>query len=131
METKANNATTKKPGAEPVLPMPLSNIAMNKVEQKRAANPLLVQGGTLPFSAMLDVPIEMVFEVGRTNISIKQLMEMAQGSFVELRQVSVDTIDIRINDRLFAFGETIALQQHYGIRFGEHEIIPGVDDAEK
>ena len=131
METKPNNATAKKPGAEPVLPMPLSNIAMNKVEQKRAANPLLVQGGTLPFSAMLDVPIEMVFEVGRTNISIKQLMEMAQGSFVELRQVSVDTIDIRINDRLFAFGETIALQQHYGIRFGEHEIIPGVDDAEK
>jgi flagellar motor switch protein FliN/FliY len=104
---------------------------MAKTDVKRAANPLLVQGGTLPFSALLDVPIEMIFEVGRTNISIKQLMEMTQGSFVELRQVSVDIIDIRINDKLFAFGEAIALQTHYGIRFGEHEIIPGVDDAEK
>jgi hypothetical protein len=47
-----------------------------------------------------------------------------------LRQVSVDVIDVRINDRLFAFGEAIALQQYYGIRFGEHEIIPGVDDVE-
>jgi flagellar motor switch protein FliN/FliY len=131
MEAKNNNAASKKPGNEPVMPMPLSNITINKTDVKRAANPQLAQGGTLPFSAMLDVPIELVFEVGRTNISIKQLMEMTQGSFVELRQVSVDIIDIRINDRLFAFGETIALQQHYGIRFGEHEIIPGVDDAEK
>jgi flagellar motor switch protein FliN len=131
MEPKTNNPAGKKTGNEPVMPMPLSNITINKTDVKRAANPQLVQGGTLPFSAMLDVPIEMIFEVGRTNISIKQLMEMTQGSFVELRQVSVDIIDIRINDKLFAFGETIALQQHYGIRFGEHEIIPGVDDAEK
>jgi flagellar motor switch/type III secretory pathway protein FliN len=64
------------------MPMPLSNITINKNDIKRIANPLLVQGGTLPFSAMLDVPIEMVFEVGRTNISIRQLMEMTQGSFV-------------------------------------------------
>jgi flagellar motor switch protein FliN/FliY len=130
MDNKNSTPAGKKTG-DPVMPMPLSNIQMNKADVKRAANPMLVQGGTLPFSAMLDVPIEMVFEVGRTNISIKQLMEMTQGSFVELRQVSVDVIDIRINDRLFAFGETIALQQHYGIRFGEHEVIPGVDDAER
>lgn len=130
METKHSTAAGKKTG-EPVMPMPLSNITINKTEVKRVANPLLAQGGTLPFSAMLDVPIELVFEVGRTNITIRQLMEMTQGSFVELRQVSVDTIDVRINDKLFAFGETIALQQHYGIRFGEHEVIPGVDDAEK
>ena len=130
MDPKNSTAAGKKPG-EPVMPMPLSNITINKAEVKRAANPLLAQGGTLPFLAMLDVPIELVFEVGRTNISIRQLMEMTQGSFVELRQVSVDSIDIRINDKLFAFGETIALQQHYGIRFGEHEVIPGVDDADK
>lgn len=131
MEVKHNSVAGKKPGNESVLPMPLANITINKTDIKRAANPLLSQGGTLPFSAMLDVPIELVFEVGRTNISIKQLMEMTQGSFVELRQVSVDIIDIRINDTLFAFGETIALQQNYGIRFGEHEIVPGVDDVEK
>ena len=76
METKSNNAAGKKPGSEPVMPMPLSNITINKTDLKRSANPMLQQGGTLPFSAMLDVPIEMVFEVGRTNISIKQLMEM-------------------------------------------------------
>ena len=76
METKNNTAAGKKPG-DPVMPMPLSNIQMAKTDVKRAANPLLAQSGTLPFSAMLDVPIEMVFEVGRTNISIKQLMEMS------------------------------------------------------
>lgn len=114
---------------EPVLPMSFSNINSGAIEPRKHVNPLM-SGGVLPFSAMLDVPVTLVFEVGRTTITIKQLMEMNKGSFVELRQVSVDTIDIRINDRLYAYGETIALQQRYGIRFGELEIRAGVDDQD-
>src|SRR5690606_20373306 len=96
----------------------------------RRPNTPLSAGGVLPYTAMLDVPMQLIFEVGRTTITIKQLMELNKGSFVELRQVSVDTIDIRINDQLYAFGETIALQTRYGIRFVELEIRSGVDDAE-
>ena len=117
-------------GKDQVLPLSFGSITGGAVATRRPITPLSA-GGVLPFSAMLDVPIQMVFEVGRTTITIKQLMEMNKGSFVELRQVSVDTIDIRINDRLFGFGETIALQTRYGIRFGELEIRAGVDDAEE
>jgi flagellar motor switch protein FliN len=115
---------------EQVLPLSFGNINGGAVATRRPVTPL-AGGGSLPFSAMLDVPIQLVFEVGRTSITIGQLMELNVGSFVELRQVSVDTIDIRINDRLFAYGETIALQQRYGIRFGELDIRAGVDDVEE
>lgn len=114
---------------EQVLPMALGAISNGALETKRPVNPLM-NNGKLTFNAVLDVPVNLVFEVGRTSISIKQLMELNIGSFVELRQVSVDTIDICINDKLYAYGETIALQQRYGIRFGELEIQAGVDDMD-
>lgn len=78
-----------------------------------------VDPARLPFEVMLDVPFTLVFEVGRTQITIKQLMELREGSHIELRHISVDSIDIRINDKIIAHGDAIALQQRYGIRFGE------------
>ena len=74
-----------------------------------------------------NVPIELIFEVGRTNITIKQLMELCEGAFVELRHVSVDSIDVRVKEKIVAKGEAIAMQQWYGIRFGEVEIPPGLE----
>lgn len=115
---------------EQIMPMALNNITGSALEARKKPPTALLQQSGLPFSAMLDVPMELVFEVGRTDITIKQLMELNKGSFIELRQVSVDTIEVRINDRLYAFGETIALQQRYGVRFGEVEVRAGVDDVE-
>ena len=77
---------------------------------------------------MLDVPITLVFEVGRTQFSIKELLDLTAGSFINFRNVDVDTIDIRINDELVANGETIALQQRYGVRFGEVVKIKNIND---
>ncbi|PCJ26681.1 MAG: hypothetical protein COA96_05015 [SAR86 cluster bacterium] len=71
---------------------------------------------------MMDVPITLVLEVGRTNISIAQLMELRAGSFIDLRNVSVDSIDVRVNEKVIAQAEAISLQQRYGIRFGEIEL---------
>ncbi len=129
MANQQTDVITGKGGKEQVLPLSFGNINGGAVATRKPITPLS-SGGVLPFNAMLDVPVQLVFEVGHTTITIKQLMELNKGSFVELRQVSVDTIDIRINDKLFAYGETIALQQRYGVRFGELEIRAGVDDVE-
>jgi flagellar motor switch protein FliN/FliY len=71
---------------------------------------------------MGDVPVTLIFEVGRSNITIKQLMELKAGSFVEMRNIMVDIIDVRVCDRTVAHAEAIALQQWYGMRMGEVEI---------
>lgn len=76
----------------------------------------------LTIESMGDVPLTLVFEVGRTNITIKQLMELKKGSFVELRHISVDTIEVRVCERVVAHADAIALQQWYGMRMGEVEI---------
>lgn len=69
-----------------------------------------------------------MFEVGRTDITIEKLMELKEGSFVELNQVSVDSIDVIINEKIIARAETIALQQRYGIRFGELEAYSALEN---
>lgn len=100
-----------------VRPMPLSTL--DNIQTAAVPVPVKVHQGRLPLNVMLDVPITLVFEVGRTDITIKELMELREGSFVALRQISVDSVDVRINDEVIAEGQTIGLQQQYGIRFGE------------
>jgi len=106
---------------EKVQPMPL--VSLNSASQARPPSPS-INRGRIPLEVILDVPVTIVFEVGRTNITIKQLMELCEGAFVELRHVSVDSIDVWINDKIIAQGEAIALQQRYGVRIGEVDMIP-------
>ncbi len=112
---------------EKVLPMSLATLESG-YESRAIVKP--PSSARLPLEVMLDVPITLIFEVGRTNITIKQLMEMCEGSYIELRNISVDSIDVRVSEEIIAQAETIALQQRYGIRFGEVEMIPnsGTED---
>ncbi|MCG8413700.1 MAG: FliM/FliN family flagellar motor switch protein [Pseudomonadales bacterium] len=112
----------------PVSPTPLGAIAKSKalVEAKPKSKASL--------RSMVDVPITLVMEVGRTNISVAQLMELVEGSIIDLRKVSVDSIEVRMNEKIIAQAEAISLQQRYGIRFtslekmatGEEEQTEGV-----
>lgn len=114
-------------GAKQVVPVPLGSIRKSELPATNVRpSPLPQNGYTLEH--FLEVPVTLIFEVGRTEITIGQLLELDKGSLVDLRQVSVDIIDIRANDRIIAFGETIALKKRYGIRFGELETVFGLED---
>jgi flagellar motor switch/type III secretory pathway protein FliN len=82
----------------------------------------------LTLNSMLDVPISIVFEVGRTKISIARLMELRQGSFISLRNVSIDVIDVRVDEKIVAEAEAISLQQRYGVRISEIICLPSSED---
>lgn len=105
---------------------PMSLATLNNIPEPRPV-PVPVRSGSLPLEFMADVPMELVFEVGRTHITIKQLMELGEGSFIELRHISVDSIDVRVNGKIIAEAETIAMQQRYGIRFGEVRKFTGLE----
>lgn len=115
------------PGAKQVVPAPLGTIRKSDVPATNT-RPVPLPANGYGLEHFIDVPITLIFEVGRTEITIGQLLEMDKGSFIDLRQVSVDIIDIRANERVIAFGETIALKKRYGIRFGELETIFGLED---
>ena len=82
----------------------------------------------LTLNSMLDVPISIVFEVGRTTISIAHLMELRQGSFIDLRNVSVDVIDVLVDEKIVAEAEAISLQQRYGVRISEIIRLPSSEE---
>ncbi len=84
----------------------------------------------LTLSSMMDVPIPIVFEVGRTHITIAHLMELREGSYIDLRNVSVDVIDVRVDEQIIAAAEAISLQHRYGVRITEITRLPSAEDVD-
>jgi flagellar motor switch protein FliN/FliY len=68
---------------------------------------------------ILDIPVKLSVELGRTKVTIKQLLEMAQGSVVELDGLAGEPMDILINGYLIAQGEVVVVEDKYGIRITE------------
>ncbi|MGM0785227.1 MAG: flagellar motor switch protein FliN [Pseudomonadota bacterium] len=68
---------------------------------------------------IMDIPVQLTVELGRTKLTIKQLLELAQGSVVELDGLAGEPMDILINGYLIAQGEVVVVDDKYGIRITE------------
>jgi len=68
---------------------------------------------------IMDIPVKLKVELGRTRLTIKQLLELTQGSVVELDGLAGDPMDILINGYLIAQGEVVVVDDKYGIRITE------------
>src|SRR5690625_4427840 len=68
---------------------------------------------------IMDIPVKLKVELGRTRLTIKQLLELTQGSVVELDGLAGDPRDILINGYLIAQGEVVVVDDKYGIRITE------------
>ncbi|MFC6439373.1 flagellar motor switch protein FliN [Bowmanella sp. JS7-9] len=65
---------------------------------------------------ILDIPVTISMEVGRTNISIRNLLQLNQGSVVELDRVAGEPLDVLVNGTLIAHGEVVVVNDKFGIR---------------
>ncbi|MEJ7688384.1 MAG: flagellar motor switch protein FliN [Variovorax sp.] len=65
---------------------------------------------------ILDVPVQLTAEIGRTRITIKNLLQLSQGSVVELDGLAGQPLDVLINGYLIAQGEVVVVNEKYGIR---------------
>ncbi|SEK16929.1 flagellar motor switch protein FliN/FliY [Variovorax sp. OK605] len=65
---------------------------------------------------VLDVPVQLTAEIGRTRITIKNLLQLSQGSVVELDGLAGQPLDVLINGYLIAQGEVVVVNEKYGIR---------------
>ncbi|MCL7929288.1 flagellar motor switch protein FliN [Halomonas llamarensis] len=68
---------------------------------------------------IMDIPVKLTVELGRTKLTIKQLLELAQGSVIELDGLAGEPMDILINGYLVAQGEVVVIEDKYGIRITE------------
>ncbi|WP_077001471.1 flagellar motor switch protein FliN [Variovorax sp. KK3] len=73
-------------------------------------------GASLEIDRILDVPVQLMAEIGRTRITIKNLLQLSQGSVVELDALAGQPLDVLINGYLIAQGEVVVVNEKYGIR---------------
>jgi flagellar motor switch protein FliN/FliY len=68
---------------------------------------------------ILDVNVRLSLEIGRTQVTIRDLLKLAPGSVVEFDRPAGDPLDVLVNDRLVAHGEVVMVNDRYGVRFTE------------
>ncbi len=71
-------------------------------------------GGDL--NMILDIPVQLTVELGRTRIPIKHILQLAQGSVVELEALAGEPMDVLVNGFLIAQGEVVVVNDKFGIR---------------
>lgn len=73
--------------------------------------------GNLDF--ILDIPLEITVELGRTRMMVNELLKLGQGSVIELGKIAGETLEILANNRLIARGDVVVINDKYGIRLTE------------
>jgi len=73
-------------------------------------------GDEVSLEAILDVPVTISMEIGRTQIPIRNLMQLNQGSVVELDRLAGEPMDVLVNGTLIAQGEVVVVNDKFGIR---------------
>jgi flagellar motor switch protein FliN len=99
-ESEASDANSELPEA------PLQNLEADNVANGDSAN----------LEAILDIPVSLSVEIGQTKISIKNLLQLNQGSVVELERLAGEPLDVKVNNTLVAHGEIVVVNEKYGIR---------------
>lgn len=80
------------------------------------------QGGTPPHAdetnlgLLLDIPLKVTVELGRTKKQIKEILELSQGSIIELDKLAGEPVDILVNNKLIAKGEVVVIDENFGVR---------------
>ena len=72
--------------------------------------------GEANLDVILDIPVTISMEIGRTKISIRNLLQLNQGSVVELDRLAGEPMDVLVNGTLVAHGEVVVVNEKFGIR---------------
>lgn len=73
-------------------------------------------GENVQLEAILDIPVSLSVRIGQTRINIRNLLQLNQGSVVELDRLAGEPLDVLVNNTLVAHGEIVVVNEKYGIR---------------
>lgn len=79
------------------------------------------EGGeaSVDLETIMDLPLEIVVELGRTKMLINDLLQIGQGSVIELNKAVGEPLDILVNGKLIARGEVVVVKERFGVRITE------------
>jgi flagellar motor switch protein FliN len=70
----------------------------------------------VPMSMLMDLTLPVAIELGRTTMSVQEILQLGRGSVVQLERLAGEPIDIYVSDRRFAEGEVVVLGENFGVR---------------
>ncbi|RKN86512.1 flagellar motor switch phosphatase FliY [Paenibacillus ginsengarvi] len=88
-----------------------------------------LQGDETNLNLLLDIPLKVTVELGRTKKLIKDILEFSQGSIIELDKLAGEPVDILVNNKLIAKGEVVVIDENFGVRVTD--IISQMDRIQK
>lgn len=87
-----------------------------QVEAKQLNDTANPDAGEVKLDVILDIPVTVGMEIGRTQLSIRNLLQLNQGSIVELDRLAGEPMDVLVNGTLVAHGEVVVVNEKFGIR---------------
>lgn len=76
----------------------------------------VVSGSEVPLAMLLDLTLPLSIELGRTRMTVQDILRLGRGSVVQLERLAGEPIDLYVADRRFAEGEVVVLGEHFGVR---------------
>ena len=114
---------------QPMMGQPMMSPNMNQMyaqpvnvqpAQFQAFNPSIAQvAGAENIGLIMDVPLEVTVELGRTTKSIHEILDFAPGTIIELNRIAGEPIDILVNGKYVAKGEVVVIEESFGVRITE------------
>ena len=98
------------------------------VEMAGGAIPASVQVAELPLATLYDLALPISIELGRTSMTVQEVLQLGRGSVIELDRLAGEPVDIFVGDRRFAEGEVVVLGENFGVRITR--ILPNGASAE-
>lgn len=94
-----------------------------------AKKPAAASGPVQSLDFVLDIPLRVTAELGRTKMSIREVLELGQGSVIELSKLAGEPLEVLVNEKLVARGEVVVVNEKFGIRLTD--IISPVERIEQ
>lgn len=104
---------------QPVYQQPAYTAPPANVQQAQFASfesPNITQAEARNLNMLLDIPLQVTVELGRTKRSVKEILELSSGSIIELDKLAGEPVDILVNSRLIAKGEVVVIDENFGVR---------------
>ncbi|MES2662462.1 MAG: flagellar motor switch protein FliN [Pseudomonadota bacterium] len=113
LEDQDKSGTTEKKKMDPNSFM--AEVHRADLEELEEESDVMSQDGP-NLDVILDIPVTLSMEVGNTDISIRNLLQLNQGSIVELDRLAGEALDVMVNGTLIAHGEVVVVNEKFGIR---------------
>lgn len=116
------------PMQQPMMGMPMGDMSQMYAQQPVNVQPAQFQAFAGDFNPItqqenigliMDVPLDVTVELGRTSKSIHDILEFAPGTIIELNKIAGEPIDVLVNGKYVAKGEVVVIEESFGVRITE------------